>query len=62
MKWFLKRFSEPSTWAGIAAVVFGGGAASGLDPAATPEFVSAIGAVIAGAIAILKRSPNEVEK
>lgn len=62
MNWFVKRLSEPSTWAGFAAVLFGGGAASGLDPAITPEFVGAVGAVVAGVIAVFKRSPNEVEK
>lgn len=62
MKWFTKRLSEPSTWAGIAAVIFGGSTVSDLHPAMTPEFVSMTIATVAGLIAIFKKSPNEEAK
>jgi hypothetical protein len=58
VNWFFKRLSEPSTWAGIAAVIFGGGTAAELNPALSPDFIAAAGATIAGVIAILKGSPS----
>jgi hypothetical protein len=51
---FVRRLSEPSTWAGIAALI-----AAGAQAAATRD-PSAIGAVIGGAMAILlpeKKAP-----
>lgn len=58
MKWFAKRLSEPSTWAGIAAVIFAGSTASDIHPALSPDFVAAVTATVAGVVAIFKSSPN----
>lgn len=48
MKWFMKRLSEPSTWAGLAGIIPSvfGMLATGVTPAA-------IGGVVAGVAAVL---------
>jgi hypothetical protein len=47
MSWFLARLAEPSTWAGLASII-----ASASQAAATKDPV-AIGATVAGVVAIL---------
>lgn len=60
MYWIKKRLSEPSTWAGLAAVVFGGsGLADSPLSHITPELVTSIVVTITGLIAAFKSSPNE---
>lgn len=61
MKFLLNRLREPSTWAGIAAVVFAGSSATEIHPSLTPDFLGAVVATVAGVIAIVKRSPNGEE-
>lgn len=59
MNWFKRRFSEPSTWAGLAAVVFGGSGLSGtpLDSVSPDLVVNAV-VTIAGLVAAFKGSPS----
>lgn len=59
MNWFKRRFSEPSTWAGLAAVVFGGSGLSGtpLDTVSPDLVVNAI-VTVAGLVAAFKGSPS----
>ena len=51
--WVVARLSEPSTWAGLAALL-GGGAVFGLG-AETWTAVVGVGMAASGAIAMIKR-------
>jgi len=59
MNWIKRRLSEPSTWAGLAAVVFGGSGLSGtpLD-AVSPDLVVNAVVTLAGLVAAFKGSPS----
>ena len=53
MNWIITRLKEPSTYAGIAALIGGAGAAFIPNATAWAHEVVLIGAAIAGALAIL---------
>jgi len=59
MNWFKRRLSEPSTWAGVAAVVFGGSGLSGTPLShVSPDLVVNAVVVLSGLIATFKGSPS----
>lgn len=66
MNWLTRRLSEPSTWAGLAAVVFGG---SGLSETplshVSPDLVVNAVVTVAGLVAAFKGSrsvqPEEIK-
>lgn len=51
--WVLGRMREPSSWAGIAALI--SGANLGIDAASATQALVAIGSAVAGLIAIVVR-------
>lgn len=67
MKWVVDRFKEPSTWAGLAAVLVVGPEAAQVSEAvqsglAEPQSLTqAALALLFAVIAVIKRSPNAVK-
>jgi len=59
MNFIKRRLSEPSTWAGLAAVVFGGSGLSGTPLShVSPDLVVNAVVTIAGLVAAFKPSPS----
>jgi len=59
MNWFARRLSEPSTWAGLAAVVFGGSGLSGTPLShLSPDLIVNLVVTVAGLVATVKPSPS----
>jgi len=59
MNWFTRRLAEPSTWAGLAAVVFGGSGLSGTPLShISPDLVVNAVVTVAGLVAAFKTSPS----
>jgi len=59
MNWFQRRLAEPSTWAGIAAIVFGGSGLTGTPLShVSPELVTNVVVTVAGLVAAFKPSPS----
>jgi len=59
MNWLSRRLSEPSTWAGLAAVVFGGSGLTGTPLShISPDLVVNSVVVLSGLVAAFKGSPS----
>jgi len=62
VSWFLARLREPSTWAGIAALIAGTNV--GIDAASATDALVAISSAVAGLLALVikeKGSPKPAE-
>lgn len=58
MEWITNRLNEPSSWAGIAAILLGFLGIEDASGQLGPEFWGALGVVITGLVALVKKSPN----